>query len=193
MKFDIEKRQRKFDIHYPDDEFKIAREFALRLYKEFGDFLRSLILFGSVTQKKDLSREADIDILVVIDDVRVRFTRELTQTYRIITEKVLADLEGGERLHVQSMKLTSFWEYVRAGDPVAINILRYGIALIDTGLFDPLQALLDEGRIRPSQEAVFTYFTMAPASVHRAKHHLLSAITDLYWGTIDAAHAALMS
>jgi uncharacterized protein (UPF0332 family) len=90
------------------------------------------------------------------------------------------------------MKFTNFWEYVRAGDPVAINILRFGTALIDTGFFDPLQALLDQGRIRPSHEAIYTYFVMAPASLKRAKDHLLNATVDLYWAVIDAAHAALM-
>lgn len=97
------------------------------------------------------------------------------------------------RLHVQSMKFSSFWEYIRAGDPIAINILRYGIALIDTGFFDPLQMLLDNGRIRPSQEAMYNYYVMAPASITRAKEHLLSATVDLYWAAVDAAHAALMA
>ena len=91
------------------------------------------------------------------------------------------------------MKLSSFWEYVRAGDPVEINILRDGIALIDTGFFDPLQALLDEGRIRPSREAIWNYFTLSYASESRAKQHLLTAIVDFYWAAIDSAHAALMS
>jgi uncharacterized protein (UPF0332 family) len=90
------------------------------------------------------------------------------------------------------MKFTSFWEYVRAGDPVATNILRYGVALIDTGFFDPLQSLLDQGKIRPSKESIATYYAMSPASLHRAKQHLLSAGVDLYWAVIDSAHAALM-
>lgn len=193
MKFEVKKKRKKQQIYYPTEEFNIAREFAQRLYKEFGDFIKALILFGSATKKAKLSKERDIDILVILDDVSVNLSRDLTQTYRVITEKILFHMPDSERLHVQSMRFTSFWEYVRAGDPVAINILRYGIALIDTGFFDPLQALLDNGRIRPTLESVYTYFTMAPASVHRAKEHVLSAMIDLYWASIDAAHAALMS
>lgn len=192
MEFKIEKRERNADIHYPKDEYDTAREFASRLYKEFGPFVKALILFGSATKNKKLAREADIDILVVIDDVSVNLTRELVQTYRIITEKIITNMKDGRRLHVQSMRFTSYWEYIKAGDPVAINILRYGLALIDTGIFDPMQSLLDNGRIRPTREAVYTYFTMAPEAVSRSKDHILSAMIDLYWASVDSAHAALM-
>lgn len=192
MDFRIEKRKRSVDIHYPKEEFDIARDFAARVYKEFSQFIKAMVLFGSATSKPKLAKEADIDVLIIIDDVTVNLSRELVQTYRIVVEKILVDMKDGERLHVQSMRLSSFWEYVRAGDPVAINVLRYGLALLDTGIFDPLQALLDNGRIRPTKESIYTYFTMAPASVSRSKEHILSAMVDLYWASVDAAHAALM-
>ncbi len=192
MEFRIEKRRRKTDIHYPKEEFDIARDFASRIYKEFGTFIKSLVLFGSATKAEKLAKEADIDVLIIIDDVSVNLSRDLVQTYRIIIEKILADMKDGDRLHIQSMRLSSFWEYVKAGDPVAINVLRYGMALIDTGIFDPLQSLLDNGRIRPTRESIYTYFTMAPASITRSKEHLLSAMVELYWASVDAAHAALM-
>lgn len=192
MEFRIEKRKRAVDIHYPKEQFDIARDFASRVYKEFGAFIKALILFGSTTKTPKMAKEADIDVLIIIDDVSVNLSRDLVQTYRIIVEKILTNMKDGERLHIQSMKLSSFWEYVRAGDPVAINVLRYGLALVDTGIFDPLQALLDNGRIRPTRESVYTYFTMAPASVSRSKEHILSAMVDLYWASVDAAHAALM-
>ena len=191
MEFKTEKRERPAKIQYPQEEFETARKFAKAIYKELGEFIKGVVLFGSVTKSKQLEKEADIDLLVILDDLRIKFSEELVHTYRIIIEKVVADIDP-KRLHIQSMKFTSFWEYIRAGDPVAINILRYGVALIDTGFFDPLQALLDQGRIRPSKESVYTYYVMAPASLHRAKQHILTAMTDLYWATIDAAHAALM-
>ncbi|MBI4448114.1 nucleotidyltransferase domain-containing protein [Candidatus Woesearchaeota archaeon] len=190
MEFKIEKKQREKSVNYPNDEIDTARKFAEKIYKEFGDFIKAVVLFGSVV-KKDGSKH-DIDVLIILDDVKVKFSRDLVQAYRIIVEKVIADVDP-KRLHIQSMKFTSFWEYARAGDPVAMNILRNGLALIDTGFFDPLQQLLDEGRIRPSDEAVYTYFTMAPASLHRSSQHLLTATVDLYWAAIDSAHAALMN
>lgn len=190
MKFEVEKREQKNVEKYYSRDIETARKFARLMYNEFGTFIRGLVLFGSTT-KSPSSPKKDIDILIILDDVRVKFSRELIETYRIITEKVVANVDP-QRLHIQSMKFSSFWEYVRAGDPVAINILRSGVALIDTGFFDPLQVLLEQGRIRPSEESIFTYFTMAPASLNRSQQHLLTATVDLYWAAIDAAHAALM-
>jgi uncharacterized protein (UPF0332 family) len=130
-------------------------------------------------------------MLIILDDVRIVLDPDIIQTYRVIVEKAIIDTDT--RIHVQTMRLTTFWEYVRAGDPVAINILRTSIAMIDSGFFDPLQALLDNGRIRPSKEAVYTYFTMAPKGLFKSKDHVLSAMLDLYWSCIDASHALLMS
>lgn len=189
MEFKVQQKESKREAEHSAEEFNIARTFAQRVYKEFGPFVKAVVLFGSAIKKKQTQ---DIDILIVLDDVKMKFSNDIVQTYRIIIEKVIAETDP-KRLHIQSMKFSSFWEYVRAGDPVAINILRYGLALVDTGFFDPLQKLLDEGRIRPSKEAIYTYFTLAPSSLHKAGQHLLTACVDLYWAVIDSAHAALMS
>lgn len=188
MEFHIEKKER--NVKYSKEDYDVARKFAERMYKEFGNFIQGLILFGSTTIGSENPKK-DIDILIILDDVRIKFSKELVETYRIISEKVISEIDP-QKLHIQTMKLTSFWEYIRAGDPVAINILRGGVSLIDTGFFDPLQILLEQGRIRPTKEAMYTYFSMAPASMHQAEQHLLTAVVDLYWACIDAAHAALM-
>lgn len=192
MKFKETKSERRAKLidKYLAQDIDSARKFAKLMYKEFGGFLKAVVLFGS-SVKTPGAKFRDLDILVILDDVSVLFSKEIVETYRIITQKCIAAVDP-ERLHIQSMKFTQFWEYVRAGDPVAVNILRSGLALVDTGFFDPLQALLDQGRIRPSEESIYTYFTMAPASLHRSKQHLLTAAVDLYWAAIDAAHAALM-
>src|SRR3989344_1850324 len=191
MQFDVQKRTRENQPEFsvPEDAFDTARKFSKIVYKEFGDFIKAIVLFGSVAKKSKDPK--DIDVLIIIDDVKFKFSKELVEAYRLIVEKAVADTDR-ERLHIQSMKFSNFWEYMRAGDPVATNILRYGIALVDVGFFDPLQMLLDQGRIRPSKEAIYTYFTMAPASLGRANNHLLQAAVDLYWAVIDASHAALM-
>ena len=191
MKFPLERREKKTAKNYYAQDLEVARRFAKIMYKEFGNFISGLILFGS-TLRNPTNPKKDIDILVILDDVRIKFTKDLVQTYRIITEKAIAQVDP-KRLHIQSMKFTSFWEYVRSGDPVAINVLRYGVSLMDTGFFDPLQILLEQGRIRPSKESIYTYLTMSPASLQRADQHILTAVVDLYWAAIDSAHAALMS
>ena len=190
MEFNIKGREEKLDI--PKREIEIATDFAKRIYKEFGTFIKGVVIFGSVARREKLAKEGDIDVLVLVDDVTLVMTKELTQTYRIITEKILVNMNDGKRLHIQGMKFSTFWEYVRAGDPVVINILRYGLPLIDSGFFEPLQSLLYRGGIRPSQESVYNYFVSAPSAVVRAKEHLLNAVVNLYWATIDSAHAVLM-
>jgi len=174
---------------YPTEDYTVAKAFAKRLKNEFGDFLKCVVLFGSAA-RRTRGPKGDIDVLVVVDDLAMRMTREVVEAYKLIVEKTVAKVST--RLHVTSMTITSFWEYVRAGDPVAINILRDGVPLIDPGIFEPLQALLIQGRIRPTKESVWVYFGRAPRTIVNAKWHLLQATLDLYWAVIDAAHAALM-
>jgi predicted nucleotidyltransferase len=191
MKFKIKKRDdRDTTTAYPPTEFQIAKDFSQRIYKELGEFLKAVILFGSATGSGKQCVN-DIDILVIVDDVKIQFTEDLVQTYRVILQKVIADTDP-KRLHIQSMKFSAFWEYVRSGDPVATNVLRYGIALIDSGFFDPLQLLLDQGRIRPTPESIATYFALAPKSLESSDRHMLNATVELYWAVINASHAALM-
>jgi uncharacterized protein (UPF0332 family) len=80
------------------------------------------------------------------------------------------------------------------GDPVIINVIRYGDPLIDYGgFFSPLKRLLQDGKIRSTPEAIFTLLQRAPNHMARAKGSLLSAVDGFYWACVDSAHAALIS
>lgn len=190
MEFEIHKKEE--DISkYNADALHLARRFAKKLYDEFGAFLKAVVLFGSSARKEAYSTKRDIDILVVVDDVTMSLGPETAETYRIIVEKIVSDVS--KNLHITTLKLTTFWEYIRASDPVGMNILRDGIALMDTGIFDPLKALLEQGRIRPTPEAIWTYFMKAPNSLRNSQWNVLKAATDLYWAVMDSAHSALMA
>ena len=188
MEFNIEKRKKKNSDKYHKNDIDIAYSFAKKAYKELGSFVKAIVIFGSAAKKKTNSH--DIDVMMVVDDITMVLTQELVEGYRIIVEKIVQDVST--KLHITTLRYTNFWEYIRSGDPVAINILRDGYAIIDTGFFEPLQALLYQGRIRPSQEAIWTYFTRAPMTITNSKWHILQGIIDLYWSVIDSAHAALM-
>ncbi|MBI4440659.1 nucleotidyltransferase domain-containing protein [Candidatus Woesearchaeota archaeon] len=190
MQFDLKKTVHKNVSKYREEDMKTAYEFAKRLYTEFKEFLKAVVIFGSVARSFQKEKYNDIDIMVIVDDVSMRLTPEIVEAYRIIVEKIIVDTSP--RLHVTTLKLSAFWDYVRNSDPVAINILRDGIAVVDTGFFDPLQALLFMGRIRPTQESVWTYYGRAPRTLVNSRWHLMQATLDLYWAVIDAAHAALM-
>lgn len=190
MKFEIKRRLNPNIVNYPTEDYSIAKRFSEHLKNEFGEFLKAVVIFGSSARRTAINR-SDIDVLVVVDDLSIRMSEEIVEAYKIIIEKTIATVST--KLHVTSMTLTSFWEYVRAGDPVAINMLRDGIALVDSSFFEPLQLLLRQGRIRPTKESVWNYFGRAPRTMVNSRWHILQATLDLYWAVIDSAHAALMS
>ena len=189
MEFKIMKKENENIHKYATDDFKIVQKFSQQLKNELGDFLMATILFGSSVRRQS-TKESDIDVLVISNDVSFQITDALIESYRIIVEKIIVNTSP--KLHITSMTYTSFWEYVKAGDPVAVNILRDGVGIIDSGFFEPLQKLLQQGRIRPSEESVWRYFGRAPRTLINSKWHLLQATLDLYWAVIDSAHAALM-
>ncbi|USN45157.1 MAG: nucleotidyltransferase domain-containing protein [Candidatus Woesearchaeota archaeon] len=183
------KRSMHTTAHKHDKEaITLAYEFAKHLHREVHDFVKAIVLFGS--QAKSNKPGHDIDLLIVVDDVAVHIDDETAEAYRIIVEKIM--LKVSKRLHVTTLRFTSFWEYVRSGDPVAMNMLRDGLPLIDTGFFEPLQLLLKQGRIFPSEETMWLYLQRAKNSLQNSQKRIGGALVDLYWGVVDAAHAALM-
>ncbi|MFH2021551.1 MAG: nucleotidyltransferase domain-containing protein [archaeon] len=173
---------------YPKDDLDYAYKFSAQITKEVGKFVKGVVLFGSRARKQGPAH--DIDILVILDDVSIFLTKEFIQTYRIIVQNIVAKIS--KRLHITTFKYTGFWEYVRNGDPIAINILRDGVPIVDREFFRPLQILLQQGRIKPSQESVWTYFYKSNEGLNGSKMRMISAVMDLYWAVIDASHAALM-
>ncbi len=189
VEFKVEKQQNPNINKYHRHNVDIAYIFAKRAYNEFGTFLKAIVLFGS-TMKEKADSGGDIDILLIVDDVSIVLSAEIVETYRIIVEKLIAEISP--KLHITTLKFSTFWEYIRAGDPIGINILRDGVPLIDSGFFEPLQKLLFQGRIRPTPESIWTYFARAPRTLYNAKWHLMQGTIDLYWAVIDSAHAAIM-
>ncbi|MEM4240203.1 MAG: hypothetical protein QXM31_01610 [Candidatus Woesearchaeota archaeon] len=194
MQFKVKQRRHPNAPRYPTEDYTIAQKFSILLKKELGDFAKAIILFGSAARAAERREkglhEHDIDVLVIVDDLTMVMSPEVVQAYKVIVENTAA--KTSRLLHISTMKLTSYWEYVRNGDPVAINMLRDGVPLQDVGIFEPMQMLLFQGRIRPTKESVWNYYARAPATLANANWHVLQATLDLYWAVVDAAHAALM-
>lgn len=193
MEFKIEKRENQHTKSYSKEDYELARKFGEELKKEVGEFLKAVILFGSAARSSAHAQiyERDIDVLVIVNDLSLILNKEVITAYRIIAENCASRVS--KRLHITTLRLTAFWEYVRNGDPIVINMLRDGVPLIDEGFFEPIQILLGQGRIRPSQESIWTYFARAPMTISSSKWHVMQAVLDLYWAVIDSSHAALMS
>ena len=176
-----------------DDNYSIAYDFATKAYKQFQEVIKSIVLFGSVS-KQEATNNSDIDIIVIVDDCTINWDSELIGWYRTELQKLTEKQNYNKKLHISTVTLTTFWEEVKAGEPLIINVIRYGQPLIDFGgFFEPLKVLLAKGRIRPTPEAIFTAMTRAYENTWKANNSILFSLEMIYWGMVDAAHAALMS
>ena len=175
------------------EDYDIAYDFAIKAYKRFQEIVKCIVLFGS-TAKLEATKKSDIDLIIIVDDASIVWDQELIAWYREELGKLVANQDYKKDLHINTVTLSIFWEEVKAGEPVVINVLRYGQALVDYGgFFAPLKVLLAKGRIRPTPEAVYTTLRRGPEHIQRAKIAILSAIDNLYWSMVDSAHAALMA
>src|SRR3989338_5854681 len=174
-------------------ETDIAMDFALKTYKVFDKIVKSIVLFGS-TAKQTAVTGSDIDIVIIIDDVSINWDQELIAWYREELEKTLKSNPYNREIHVNTVKLSTWWEDLLKGDPVVINIIRYGESIIDFGgFFEPLKYLLVKGKIKSTPEAVYNALQRAPLHISRSKVAELNAVEGLYWAMVDSAHAALIA
>jgi predicted nucleotidyltransferase/uncharacterized protein (UPF0332 family) len=185
------KRDELRKTNVPEKDYKIAYDFAAKVYKQFGPVVLSVVLFGSAA-KGTPKPESDVDVVIIVDNVSMVWDEEVVSWYREELFKIIKNDSNRDKLHVNTVALSAFWDNVRAGDPAVINMLRYGIALLDLGFFEPLKYLLMQGRIRPTAEAIYTVLTRVPMHLLRSRVKTMSAIDDLHWATVDSAHAALM-
>lgn len=174
-------------------ESAIAMDFATKAYKKFEKSIKSIILFGSAVKQTSVSG-SDIDIIIVLDDVSINWDQELIAWYRQELDKILRANPYKKDIHINTVKLSTWWEDLLKGDPVIINILRYGEAMIDmAGFFEPLKFLLIKGKIKSTPEAIYSCLQRAPIHIARSKNSELNCIEGLYWAMVDSAHAALIA
>jgi len=174
-------------------EKDIALDFATKAYEKFNKLVKSVILFGSQTKNTAVSG-SDIDVIIIIDDSSIQWDQELIAWYREELGRLIQSNPYKKELHINSVKLTTWWQDLIRGDPVIINILRFGEPLIDFGgFFSPLKILLQQGKIKSTPEAIYTALQRTPFHLARSKSSELNAIEGLYWAMVDSSHAALMS
>lgn len=174
-------------------EHDIALDFAEAIQRKFDKMIKASILFGSQA-KNTASPGSDIDIIIIIDDAAINWDLELVSWYREELGKLVTSKGYGKELHINTIRVTTWWQDLLRGDPVVLNILRYGEALIDSGgFFNPIKALLLQGKISSTPEAAYAALQRAPVHLARSKLAELGAIEGVYWTMIDAAQAALIT
>ena len=174
-------------------EWDIAMDFSTKVYQKFDRLVKATILFGSVARHNEIIG-SDIDIILIVDDATVRFDEELIVWYREELGKIIQENPYKRDLHINTIKLTTWWHDILMGDPVVINILRYGETLIDSGgFFNPLKMLLQDGKINITPEAIYAILNRIPNHIIKSKISEMSSIEGSYWAMIESSQALLMS
>lgn len=175
------------------DEQDIAYDFATKVYEKFGKIIKSIVLFGSTTKGKAV-KGSDIDIIILLDDCSVQWDAELIAWYREELGKLIRENPYRKSLHINSVRLSTWWQEMMRGEPVILNIIRWGQPLIDFGgFFTPLKVLLAQGKLKATPEAIYVILQRAPLHMARTKAALLNTIEGLYWAMVDSSHAALIA
>jgi len=189
----ISARKRKYPTLQLGIESEIAMDFATKAYEKFNKIIKSIVLFGS-SVKQNAVAGSDIDIIIIIDDVAIIWDQELIAWYREELNRLLRQNPYEKSLHINTIKLSTWWEDLMRGDPVVLNILRYGETMIDFGgFFEPLKFLLLNGKIKSTPEAIYNCLERAPTHFLRSKTAELNSIEGLYWAMVDSSHAALIA
>ncbi len=193
-----EKPVEKSDVKkYPTLKFKsereIAMDFAQKIYQKFDKLIKSVVLFGSST-KHTTTPGSDIDIIIIIDDASIQFDDKLVVWYREELGNIIRGNPYKKDLHINTIKLTTWWNDLFRGDPVVLNVIRYGDVLLDFGgFFNPFKILLQEGKIKPTPESIYTTLNRVPGHIARSKMAEISGIEGCYWAMVESAQALLMT
>lgn len=190
MEFDEHKRKHLNQQKYHTQNIHHAREFVKELLIEMKELVKSCVLFGSNTHDT-LKKDSDIDMLIVLDNVSVYVSPELRESYKIIVNKISSQIS--DKLHIMTLNLSDVWDMARKGDPLFINILRYGVPLFDRDIIEPMQYLLEIGKIRPTTESVVNFKARSEKLLEDCDKHLENCYFDLYYALVDGVHALLMA
>lgn len=155
---------------------KAAEEFSNKLNDKLGDKVKVVAVWGSVA-KGEHGHESDIDTLVILDDTKLQ--NDVPDDARDKIRRKVTELakETDDRITIQYFPfLTEFWDSLRKGEPLAIEAVRHGEPVYDTGLFMPAKRLLQRGKIQATRESVQKRLKLAAAGYKKAENNLRSSI-----------------
>lgn len=156
--------------------FESVEKFSDELNEKLGDKVKVVAVWGSVPQAEH-GVDSDIDTLVILDDTKLK-SDVPKDAKKKIRRKVtsLAD-EVDDRITIQYFPfLTEFWDSLRKGEPLAIEAVRNGEPVYDTGIFMPAKRLLQRGKISGTQESVKKRLKLAATGYKKAEKNMKSSI-----------------
>ncbi len=162
-------------------------KFTNEARKQYGELVKSVLIFGSHV-RGGAKKGSDADVWVVLDDTATKSGEDLDkiQSHLYLIAHELKDL------HVQTTRLTDFWNQIKVGSPELVNFLRYGLTIYDTGFIKPVQRMLSLGMIPPSEETISLKARASQARLKRVKLDFKAIIFDLRYTASDMIQAAVM-
>ncbi len=153
-----------------------AEEFSEKLKDKLGDKVKVVAVWGSVA-KGEHGHDSDIDTLVILDDTKLKKDVPDDAKKKIQRKVTQAAKDTDDRITIQYFPfLTEFWDSLRKGEPLAIEAVRNGQPVYDTGIFMPAKRLLQRGKIKATRESVKKRLKMAAAGYKKAEKNLRSSI-----------------
>ncbi len=170
-----------------------AEEFADKLTEKLGEKVKCVAVYGSVP-KGEHTHESDIDTFVVLDDTKLE--KDVPPEAKDKIRQKVTDLakETDDRITIQYFSfLTDFWDSIRKGEPLVIQVLRVGEPVYDVGIFLPAKRMLERGKINSSEEAVKKRLKLAAAGYKKAEQNMKSSIPHkLEQAVANAGQAPIM-
>jgi predicted nucleotidyltransferase/uncharacterized protein (UPF0332 family) len=160
--------------------------------EKFGDYIFSVVLFGS-TARGQAKKESDIDVAFIVDDTDLRNMTRTEAKDKLHNILSATAVQIFKHFNVQTYLLSQFWIYVRDAHPVIFTVLRDGVPFFDKGLFSPWRILLKEGEIKPTAEAIDKMLLSGSVFVQKVNQVIANMITEeLYYAMLNPSQAALM-
>jgi len=187
-----EKKDEKEERHETKEQrMQEINSFTKQVLEKYGKFVKAIVMMGS-TAREEFKPKSDIDLFIIIDDTAMKLTPEMQDKIDLELERIAQKISPN--LSVQpTYSLTEFWDYARVAHPIIYNFIKEGVAVYDTGFFEPIKNLLNMGRIPATREAIENYMEGAPKKLMRAKTvKLLMLAEDVYYAMLNTAQAVLM-
>lgn len=157
---------------------QLVIEFVNKLIENLDGLIKAIIWFGSTV--KDENKDTDIDLLVIVDDIYAMTTNTTVSYYFDTLNKLLSD-EKYKKFHITTLTLTKFWEMVKDGDPLILDILRKGVPMIDpAGIFSSFKKMLEMGMIKTSPEYLDRMNRNIENYMNFIDYYLIKAFESLY-------------
>ena len=191
MKEEKKKDEKEERPETKEQRLKEVNEFTKQVLDKYGKFVKAIVMMGSVA-REEFKPKSDIDMFVILDDTAMKLTPEMQDKIDAELEKIAEKISPN--LSVQpSYSLTEFWDFARVAHPIIYNFIKEGVAVYDTGFFEPIKNLLNMGRIPATREAIENYMEGAPKKLMRAKTvKLLMLAEDAYYAMLNTSQAVLM-